>query len=144
MIFSDADLNYVCERPSVVSAQQSNRVLESLPTLAILFRTGNSRPVTLLLDRNVDPNSEHNGSTPWQEALRYVYQEIPRLVDSRANELNVSEWLKMFSTPLEYKAHPRALVYTTPGLNSPRTAKPRYISVLSVINDVLEMGSRRS
>ena len=42
----------------------------------------------------------------------------------------------MFSTLLEYNADPRALVYTTPGLNSPRTAKPRYISVLSLINDV--------
>jgi hypothetical protein len=84
----------------------------------------------------VDPNHEHNGSTPWQEALRYTYQENPNLVDSRVNELNIFEWLKMLSTLLKYNAGPRALLYTTPGSNSPRTAKPRYIPVLGVINDV--------
>jgi len=60
----------------------------------------------------VDLNGKHNGSTPWQEALRYAYRENPKLVDSRANERNISEWLKMFSTLLEYNADPRAL----PGL----------------------------
>lgn len=136
MILSGADPHYICERTSAVSTQQPDRASESLPALAIIIRTGNSRLVTLLLDHNADPNFEHNRLTSWQEALRYAHQEIPKFIDNRANELRISEWLKIFNGLLDYDADPRALVNISPVSNSSGLAGSRSVSVLSVINDV--------
>lgn len=107
-----------------------------IPAITIIAIVGSTRVLGILLDRGADPNETYEQSAPWQQYLTYACQELPKLIDDRAEnaEGRIQEWIKKSTLLLEYGADPRCFATIDP--EGYHASRRRYVSILTVINEV--------
>jgi hypothetical protein len=129
-ITSEADLQAKCPSTCRVSASEP-----SLYASVLLMQMGNPIVMGMVLEHGIDPNHIVEGSSLWQETLRYTYLEVPKAMEFSCAKSIAERWIKIFKLLLEYQADPSQTITITNQKHGKAKA-PKFISIFTIIREL--------